>query len=112
MMAEFTNISKNRSIYNAVKNSDIKFLMKNRWIIDLENTGTLVDSNSLFHMGLVVDSVTRNIMEFQYEREDPEEETLMNVEEHGHSSNNEFADNISREMYVKKGTWTQMEKNS
>ena len=49
-------------------------------------------------MGLVVDSVTRNIMEFQYEREYTEEETQMNLENSEHSSNNELADDISRNM--------------
>ena len=100
MMAEFTNITKNRSIYNAVKDSDIKFLMKNRWEIDLTTTGTLVDSNSSLHLGLVADSITRNIMESrpQYDSLYNEEDTQGDLENSEHSSNNELADDISRNM--------------
>ena len=74
--------------------------MKNRWEIDLTTTGTLVDSNSSLHLGLVADSITRNIMESQpqYDSLYNEEDTQRNLENSEHSSNNELADDISRNM--------------
>ena len=70
-MMEFTNIGKNRPFFNRIMGSELKFIMKDKWAMDLDfNTATLIDSQRNFHMGLELEDQHNNETEYPFSDDD------------------------------------------
>jgi len=96
-MMEFTNIGKNRPFFNNIIISDLKFVLKDKWAIYLDldfNTATLVDSQCNFHMRLELEGKYNNKAEYPFSNDD--EDNDMTTEGMCVTSNNNIANNISR----------------
>jgi len=75
-MMEFTNIRKNRPFFNRIMRSDLIFILKDKWAIDLDfNTSTLVDSQRNFHMGLELEDQHNNEAEYAFSDNDEDNDT-------------------------------------
>ena len=75
-MMEFTNIGKNRPFFNRIMRSDLKFILTDKWAIDLDfNTATLVDSQRNFHMGLELEDQHNNEAEYPFSDNDEDNDT-------------------------------------
>jgi len=96
-MMEFTNIGKNIPFFNRIMRSDLKFVLKDKWAINLDsNTATLVvvDSQRNFHMELELQDQHNNEAEYSFSDDDEDNDTT--TEGMYATSNNNIADNISR----------------
>ena len=94
-MMEFTNIGKNRPFFNRIMRSELKFILKDKWAIDLDfNTATLIDSQRNFHMGLELADQHNNETEYLFSDDNGDIEST-NGETY-ETLDNDKADNISR----------------
>jgi len=94
-MTEFANIRNSISFFNMIMRSDLKFVLKDKWAIDLDfNTAILVDSQRNFHIGLELEDQHNTRAEYPFSDED--EDNNSTSKGLYCPSDNNLADNISR----------------